>query len=285
MNVRPEPRQRKRPAARGALVLLFGLLLAAVGGLLIVQPAAATSGNQPPGANGSVKIDEIPVDSTKPPPGNEPHIDDCHFAVQFFGFDEGQNSVVVTFRGWPPSGDKSVVNALEGRSEFTFEGGTPPGNTLNHTEPYVLDTSGLTVNHKGEVHIKLHVIVTDAGGKVDFKKFKVFWVKQCGPTAPPTPAPSETPTPTETPSPTPTETSTESPSPSPTTPDETVAPTAPGPTEFEGGLGLEPSNGQGGTGRGPTSALGWFTLLAGLGIAGLGTVRLLRPANGSSRGA
>jgi hypothetical protein len=278
MNVRPELRPLKSRTTQSALALLFGLLLAAVGGLLIIQPASA-AGNKPSGANGSVKIKNVPLDTGTP--RNEPHVD-CLFTVQWYGFDEGTNSTTVTFWGWPPSGDKSVVTPTKGQSEFEFEGGKPPGNTLNHSEDYQLDTTGLKANKKGEVHIKMRVLVTDSGGKVDFKKHKVFWVKLCGgPTPTPTPSPTVSPTETPSPSPTPTVGPTETPSPSPTT-GGTATP-SPGPTGFKGGLDQGGSGPTSGTGS--DNPIGWIALFGGLGIAGAGLVRLLRPAVASHRSA
>lgn len=229
---------RIRSRRTGAAAAVLGAAIIAAAGFAGAGPAVAERGSanahhgggQPNGANGSVKVDGLPLD---PGPSNEPHLDDCRFAVQFFGFDEGGNDAEVTFDGWPPSGTKVPVQPLLGRSEFGFDGGRPPGNTLDHEELYELDTSALTENKKGEVHVKLTVTVTDAGGKVDFRKHKVFWIPRCaGPTPTPTPTPTKTPTPTPTPTatptPKPTPTPPATPSPKPTTPN-------PGPTAFEGG--------------------------------------------------
>jgi hypothetical protein len=242
----------------GVITAILGLALTAFGAVALSQPAAAT--DQPPGANGSVKIDENPVDSD---PSNEPHVG-CGFTVQFFGFDEDTNTADVTFYGWEPSGDGSAVTPVEGRSSFTFEGGNSPSNTATHTESYELDTEGLVPNDKGEVHIKVDVKVTDTGGKVDFHKFKVFWTGSCDeqPTETPTPTPTVSETPTETPtgSPTPTATTTGSPS--------------PGPTAFDGGIdGSTPAGTSGGPG-----GLGWIALIAGVALLVAGLARLAVPA-------
>lgn len=216
------------------MAVLLSSAVAAVGAFAVAGTAVA-DGSQPHGANGSVKVDGSPFDNG---PSNEPHLDQCVFAVQLFGFDEGENSVDVTFEGWPPSGTKTPVEPVQGRSAFDFEGGRPPGNTLNHQELYRLDTEGLVANKKGEVHVKLTVTVTDAGGKVDFDKHKVFWVPRClGTTPTPTPTPTTTPTPTPTTTPTPKPTGTPTPTPKPTP---TWTPTGPptpnpGPTAYEGG--------------------------------------------------
>jgi hypothetical protein len=250
---------------KGILSAVLGLLLTATGAFVLVQPASAT-GDEPPGANGSVKIDEAPVDSD---PSNEPHVG-CGFSLQFFGFDEGTNTASVTFEAWPGTGDKTGVGALKGAASFTFDGERPPGNALNHTEDYLLDTSELTPNDKGEVHIKVDVTVTDAGGKVAFHKYKVFWTGAClddDETPTPTPTPTVTETPTETPSVTPTPTATTTVSPSP------------GPTAFDGGLdgGLDATSSSG-NGNG----LGWVVLFAGVAFLTIGGLALRKRTSPSA---
>lgn len=246
----------------GIISAVLGLALSVFGALAIAQPASATGGDQPPGADGSVKIDENPVDDD---PSNEPHVE-CGFSLQFFGFDDGTNHADVKFYAWPGTGDKTEVTPQLGASSFDFEGGRPAGNTLNHTEDYELDTSGITPNDKGEVHIKVDVTVTDAGGKELFHKYKVFWVKAC-----------TTDTPTETPTPTPTVTETPTPTgtPTPTATSPTATP-SPGPTAFDGGIDAASSSGSGnGTGNG----LGWVALLAGVALLIIGGLSLRKRAS------
>jgi hypothetical protein len=243
----------------GIVTALLGLALTAFGAVALSQPASAN--DQPPGANGSVKIDETPLDDST---SNQPHVD-CGFHLQFFGFDEGTNTADVTFYGWAPStGDGPEVQPLEGDSLFTFPGGNSPSNEPNFAEEYQLDTTGLEANDKGEVHIKVDVTVTDAGGKELFHKYKVFWTKACL-----TDNPTETPTPTPTVSETPTETPTGSPTPTATT---TGTP-SPGPTAFDGGIdGSTPAGTSGGPG-----GLGWIALIAGVALLVAGLARLAVP--------
>ncbi|WP_460524729.1 hypothetical protein [Flindersiella endophytica] len=241
----------------GVVTALLGLALTAFGAVALAQPASATGGDQPPGANGSVKIDEAPVDSD---PSNEPHVG-CGFTVQFFGFDEGTNTAEVVFTAQDPSGD-AVVTAVEGRSSFTFEGGNSPSDTATHTESYKLDTEGLTATNQG-VHIKVDVKVTDVGGKVDFDKYKVFWTGTC--------EDEETPTPT--PTPTVIETPTEAPTGTPTPTATTTGTPSPGPTAFDGGI--DDSTPAGGSGL--PGGLGWIALLAGAALLIAGLARLAVP--------
>ena len=45
----------------------------------------ASAGPNPPGNNGTIKIDDVPFDDH---PNNEPHVG-CVFQVDFYGYDEG----------------------------------------------------------------------------------------------------------------------------------------------------------------------------------------------------
>ncbi|MGH3486957.1 MAG: hypothetical protein ACRDP8_03415 [Actinopolymorphaceae bacterium] len=275
MNARSFIQRRLGGAARSIGTLALGLLLAVIGALLVVQPASAD--HQASGANGSVKIDAAPVDDD---PSNEPHVP-CSFDLQFFGFDPGPgtNAAVVTFNVWAPTNpNPPVVSPLpdKGRLSFDFTGGNDPSNVLNHAETYELDTTGLEPHPEQGFHIKVDVTVTDAGGKVAFHKYKVFWVAPCA-----TPTPTPTPEPTETPTPEPTETPEPTDSPEPT-PSDSPVPTStpvpgPGPTGFDGGFGATAGGGPAG-GLGSVALLGWVVLLAGMAAMALGAFRLLKPA-------
>src|SRR5438045_9036858 len=82
-------------------------MLVAVGAAVTIfaTPAwAGTSnksehGQQPPGNNGTVKIDEFPADGGN---GNDPHVD-CRFSVNFFGYDAGTQQATMTFEPWAPT--------------------------------------------------------------------------------------------------------------------------------------------------------------------------------------
>src|SRR5215217_2739635 len=63
----------------------------------LLGPASATP--NPPGNNGTIKIDDTPFDDH---PNNEPHVG-CVFQVDFYGFDEGDLDATVTFTLVPPT--------------------------------------------------------------------------------------------------------------------------------------------------------------------------------------
>src|SRR5215217_3796725 len=87
----------KSLAARSALLLTAGVTAFGAG----VLPAAA----DPPGNNGTVKIDGVAFDDH---PNNEPHVG-CTFEVDFYGYDEGDLNATVTFTSHPPTGDGDVL--------------------------------------------------------------------------------------------------------------------------------------------------------------------------------
>jgi hypothetical protein len=76
------------------------LLLAIAMGLLVAASLAglASAAPNPPGNNGTIKIDDIPFDDL---PNNEPHVG-CTFQVDFYGYDEGDLDAQVTFEAHPP---------------------------------------------------------------------------------------------------------------------------------------------------------------------------------------
>jgi hypothetical protein len=73
-----------------AVALLVGVALAGL---------ASTAPN-PPGNNGTIKIDDTPFDDL---PNNEPYVG-CTFRVDFYGYDEGDLFADVTFESHPPIG-------------------------------------------------------------------------------------------------------------------------------------------------------------------------------------
>lgn len=183
--------------------------LLASGAVLLLQATFATANAAaPPGNNGTVKIVDTAIDDLNDEnSANHPHVA-CDFSIRWYGFDEGTRTTTVSFEAQMPSGT-SAVTALTGRSSFTFssDGG---GDSLNWSEPYELDTTGLTLQPQQGYHIK--VTVTTDGSQGNDTKSKVFWVAPCeSPSPSPTPSespsasPSESPTPSESPSVLPTE--------------------------------------------------------------------------------
>jgi hypothetical protein len=65
--------------------LLAILVAAALVGLVTLASGLASAAPNPPGNNGTIKIDDTPFDDA---PDNEPHVG-CVFQVDFYGYDEG----------------------------------------------------------------------------------------------------------------------------------------------------------------------------------------------------
>ncbi|HKA67536.1 MAG TPA: hypothetical protein VKG85_00315 [Actinomycetes bacterium] len=173
---------------------------AAVGAVAFTAVAgfgSASADPNPPGNNGTIKIDGEAFDDA---PNNEPHVG-CTFQVDFYGYDEGDLFADVLFESHPPTGP---VQVLRTDTVFIGEddnsgGGSEAG--LDASVTYTLDFTGIEPHPNQGFHVKLTIHADGSqGGDV---KHKVFWVTGCE-------GPSPSPTPTS-PSPTPT-----SPSPSPT---------------------------------------------------------------------
>ena len=173
------------------------------GGLLLAQSAliagimAGSAAADPPGNNGTVKIEEALVDGIDGENNaNHPHVS-CPFAVRWYGYDTGTQTTEVSFAGQLPSGT-SAVPATAGRGSFTFEG-HGSGDQVDHTEVYELDTSGLVEHESQGFHVK--ATITTTGSQGNDTKSKVFWVDGCV-LATESPSPTPSVTPSETPSPT-----------------------------------------------------------------------------------
>jgi len=169
--------------------------------LLTSLSGLAWAGPNPPGNNGTVKIDGTPFDDA---PDNEPHVG-CTFQVDFYGYDEGDLFADVTFESHPPTGP--VVTLLTDRvfigEDDNSGGGSEAG--LDASVTYTLDFDGIEPHPNQGFHVKL-TINADGSQGADVKH-KVFWVTGCPPgtttttstTTPPTTAPPTTAPPTTAP--------------------------------------------------------------------------------------
>lgn len=164
-------------ASRRAFLSLRLAILAAACGLGMTAAASGAAAaalaqpdGDPPGANGTVKIDFTPADASR---ANRPHVT-CPFDAQFFGFDPGQTGDI-TVVAHPPSG-RTLVAARAGVAL------TPSGAATTFTEAD-LDLAGLEEHPQQGFHLKLTVTVEEDGKT--FKKSKVFWLKCARPTTPP----------------------------------------------------------------------------------------------------
>ncbi len=145
---------------RGLTVLVAAVL---IGGLAAL-PAAA----DPPGNNGTVKIDGLAFDDQ---PNNQPH-PGCLFQVDFYGFDEGDLVADVHFNAHPPSGRTVLLE------DYVFIGEDPAGGGTDLDASRTYDLSpflvGLYRHPKQGYHVKLTVHAEGSQGADT--KHKVFWV-------------------------------------------------------------------------------------------------------------
>jgi hypothetical protein len=135
----------------------------------------ATAAPNPPGNNGTVKVDDVPFDDA---PNNEPHVG-CVFQVDFYGFDEGDLSADVTFQAHPPTGPVQVLltDTVFIGEDDNSGGGSQAG--LDASETYTLDFGAIEPHPNQGFHVKL-TINADGSQGAD-TKHKVFWVTGCVP--------------------------------------------------------------------------------------------------------
>jgi hypothetical protein len=255
----------------GRLLVLAAMVLSS---LAVTQLASAAP--NPPGNNGTVKIDDTPFDDH---PNNEPHVG-CAFQVDFYGYDEGGLDATVTFESHPPTGPVRVLltDTVFIGEDDNSGGGSEAG--LDASVTYTLDLTGIEPHANQGVHVKLTIHAEGSQG-ADVKH-KVFWVTGCGPGPTTTTKPGETTTTTK-----PGETTT-------TKPGETTTTTKPGASSTSGATSssgettttaavggsstMAPGGGAGGelpfTGAGGAMPL----LAVGLALVGLGAASLLAKA-------
>jgi hypothetical protein len=158
-----------RRGSRIAVVISMAIVSClALAGLAMAAP-------NPPGNNGTIKIDDVPFDDA---PDNEPHVG-CTFQVDFYGFDEGDLFADVTFEAHPPTGPVQVLltdRVFIGEDD-NAGGGSQAG--LDASATYTLDFDGIEPHPNQGFHVKL-TIHADGSQGAD-TKHKVFWVTGCPP--------------------------------------------------------------------------------------------------------
>jgi hypothetical protein len=158
-------------AVRLGRALAVATSVALVGCVAIAGPATAAP--NPPGNNGTVKVDDVPFDDA---PDNEPHVG-CSFQVDFYGYDQGDLDATVTFEAHPPTGPAVVLltdKVFIGEDDNSG-GGSEAG--LDASETYTLDFGSIQPHPKQGFHVKL--TVNAEGSKGADVKHKVFWVTGC----------------------------------------------------------------------------------------------------------
>src|SRR5215207_1550006 len=162
--------------------LLGPAMVICVAAMLTFLIGLASATPNPPGNNGTIKIDDTPFDDL---PNNEPHVG-CTFQVDFYGYDEGDLDATVTFEAHPPTlraGDDQVLltDTVFIGEDDNSGGGSEAG--LDASETYTLDFTGITPHPVQGFHVKL--TINAEGSQGADVKHKVFWVTGCetpGPT-------------------------------------------------------------------------------------------------------
>jgi cell division septation protein DedD len=182
------------------LLLAVSVVAMMILGLIWLAPPAQAD---PPGNNGTVKIDGLAFDDH---PNNEPHVG-CVFEVDFYGFDEGDLFADVLFTVHPPTGKPVALldDVVFIGEDSNAGGGSEAG--LDASVEYDLGAAlaGYAPHPQQGWHVRLTV---NAEGSIGADvKHKVFWVEGCDPPTTTTTAPTTT---TSTTPPTTTSTSTTS---------------------------------------------------------------------------
>jgi hypothetical protein len=154
------------------LVLLSGALLTLPLLWASTADAAVRGSDNPPGNNGTVKVEGEALDHLH---DNDPHVG-CGFFIQWYGFDAGERTTIVTFDAQPPTGTGQGQTLLTDTFSFT---GSGAGNALDAQKQYDLTAAlaGFTPQPQQGFHVEL-TVNTDFSHGAD-TKHKVFWVSPC----------------------------------------------------------------------------------------------------------
>ena len=194
--MRTAHRTQNRRTTLAVILFAFGLLA-----MLVGQAGAAPDKGDRPGNNGTIKIDGTPLQGGQ---RNEPQVD-CDFAVEFYGYDEGDLNASLSFELQAPTRRASGSQVLA--TDRLRIGEDPAGGAtdLDASQKYNLEFIGVVPHQQQGYHVKLTVQAEGSQG-ADVKH-KVFWVQPCAAsstttttvtTAPPTTVTTTTPTTTAT---------------------------------------------------------------------------------------
>jgi LPXTG-motif cell wall-anchored protein len=155
------------------------LISTAAGAACLALATPAWAAADPPGANGTVKIDGVPLDNGI---DNEPHVS-CDFEVDFFDFDKGERANIV-FSVQSPTGQRTELLRRDGVlvSDDPASGGKPDPDETFRFSATQLGLAAYTPHPKQGYHVKLTVERIGAPGA---GKHKVFWVEPCEASTPP----------------------------------------------------------------------------------------------------
>ena len=168
---------KQRPPSAAATGRRLGITVASMLVLTALLVPLFTSAANPPGNNGTVKLDRLAFDTH---PNNQPHVG-CRFEVDWYGFDEGPLFSDVTFEIHPPTGRRAVL--LTDRVFIGEDDNSGGGSTagLDAQREYNLSAqlARYTPHPQQGWHVKL--TIRSDGSQGANVKHKVFWVEGCEP--------------------------------------------------------------------------------------------------------
>ena len=145
--------------------------IAVMAGAMVAMPGLALA--DPPGNNGTVKIDRVEFDTH---PNNQPHVG-CIFQVDFYDYDKGDLEAVYTFKLVPPTADGSTGGTVDIGGDAAG-GGTDLDAEVTVDLSSLINSSGVAPHPIQGYHVKL--TVNAEGSQGADVKHKVFWVQGCG---------------------------------------------------------------------------------------------------------
>ena len=111
--------------------------------------AAPAAFADPPGNNGTVKVDGVVFDTA---PNNEPHVG-CNFQIDFYGFDAGGLQATVNFTGQAPTGkDISLLTDTVTLQNDPAGGGTDLDAEADYDLSSVISATGRSAHSAGLSH-------------------------------------------------------------------------------------------------------------------------------------
>ena len=142
-------------AAAGALTLLSGAaaLVAAPAASADETIVAAVPKADPPGNNGTIKIEGTDIQSG--PPDNNPH-QGCSFVVEFYNYDKGDLNATVLFEDQAPTADGGLKVTSGNLNPFIGGDAAGGGNDLDAKETYTLSFTGQPQPQQG-YHVKITI--------------------------------------------------------------------------------------------------------------------------------
>lgn len=150
---------------------------------------AKSSGHNPPGNNGTVKIHAVANDLSH---HNVPHVS-CSFFVDFWGFDQSQ-VLDVSFTGQAPTGNGIPVTlqAPDG-TEIVSPDPAGGGNDFDGELEFRATAGALAVLGSPQAQQGYHLKLTVTTHQPGDHKYKVFWVQPCTSASTPTSTSAEHP--------------------------------------------------------------------------------------------